>query len=131
MTNPISRLARVKRRLAKEKLFKAEGQPFSWWTSRMAKEKPVPYVDCSPWAIPVFQAMFEGRPFSRMPTPDVELSEEAEQARLRRLDELDSVAKRMETQDPGCTAAFQADVERRRRAVLSSLEREAKAREAA
>jgi len=92
-----------------------------------------PWVDCSPWAIPVFQAMFEGRPFEWIPSraPPAPLTEEQEDARRRVLAESDRVAARLEQDDPGGAARFQADVERRRRAVLSSLEREAKAREAA
>jgi hypothetical protein len=39
--------------------------------------------------------------------------------------------ERLETQDPGGAARFQADVERKRAAVLAAIEREAKARQAA
>jgi hypothetical protein len=102
---------------------------------RLEARKPrgKPWTDDSPWLIPVFQAMFEGRPFEWIPSrePPAPLTEEQEDARRRVLAESDRVAARLEQDDPGCTAAFQADVERRRRAVLSSLEREAKAREAA
>jgi hypothetical protein len=128
MSDPIARLARVKRRLAQEKLSKAEGQPFSWWTSRMAKDKPVPYVDVAPFFVPVVMAMVEGRPFSRLPTPDVELSEEAEQALRRTMAELDRVAARLEADDPGGAERFQVDVERKRAANLRAIEREQAAR---
>jgi hypothetical protein len=118
MSNPIIELANIRR--------------------KQAKLKPTrPYVDIAPFTVPILQAMFEGRPFSWLPSPAPSQPLTKKQARKReallrkRLDEADQMAKRMETQDPGSAAAFQAEVERKRRAVLSSLEREAKAREAA
>ncbi len=41
-----------------------------------------------------------------------------------------AVAKRLETQDPGCTARAQAEQERRLKATLAALEREQATREA-
>jgi len=73
-------------------------------------------------------AMQEGRPFSWLPSSKRELSPEEEQGIERILKDLDSVAKRLETQEAGCTAAFQAEVDRKREANLRAIEREAKAR---
>ena len=104
MANPITALAAVRRRLAKLK-------------------PQHPYFDVAPLFMPIFEAMVEGRPFSWLPS-ERELSPEAEQALERTLRDLDNIAKRMETQEPGCTAAFQAEVERKRGANLRAIERE-------
>jgi hypothetical protein len=89
-----------------------------------------PFVDPAPFVIPIFEAMIEGRPFEWIPSPDGELPEEAEQARRLRLAELDSIAGRLETNDPGSAAKFQADIERRLAANMQALEREQAEREA-
>jgi hypothetical protein len=74
----------------------------------------------------VLLAELEGRPFSWIPAPDRELSEEAETACRLRLDyeELDTIASRLEDGDPGAAEPFQRDIERKRRAVLRRLEQE-------
>ncbi len=90
-----------------------------------------PWVDCSPWAIPHLLAVIEGRPYSVLPLPEVERSEEAEQAYRRCMQDADRVAARLEQDDPGSAARFQAEVERKRTTNLRAIEREAKAREAA
>jgi len=72
--------------------------------------------------------MVEGRPFSWLPSKR-ELSAEEELGIERVFRDLDRVAERMETQQPGCTAAFQAEVERKRVANLCALEREQAGRE--
>jgi hypothetical protein len=102
---------------------------------RLEARKPrgKPWTDDSPWLIPVFQAMFEGRPFEWIPSrePPAPLTEEQEDARRRVLAESDRVAARLEQNDPGGAARFQADIERKRSAILRALEREAAAREGA
>jgi hypothetical protein len=49
---------------------------------RLEARKPRgrPFVDCSPWAIPFLMAVLEGRPYCSPPTPDVEPTDETEQA---------------------------------------------------
>jgi hypothetical protein len=113
MANPITALADVRRRLAKLK-----------------PERP--WVDSSPWAIPHLLAVIEGRPFSYIRRePSAPLTEEQEDARRRVLAEADRVAARLEQDDPGGAARFQADRERRLAATMKALEREAAAREGA
>jgi hypothetical protein len=101
--------------------------------ARLEARKPSakPWVDCSPWAIPYLLALLEGRPYTVVPLPDVERSEEAEQAYRRCMQEADRTAARFEQADPGCAARFQADVERKRAAIMKALEREQAARAAA
>jgi hypothetical protein len=72
----------------------------------------------------VLLAELEGRPFSWIPAPDRELSEEAETACRLRLEELDTIASRLEDGDPGAAEPFQRDIERKRQAVLRRLEQE-------
>jgi hypothetical protein len=105
--------------------------------ARLESRRPTerPWVDCSPWAIPYLLAVIEGRPHSVLPSPERELSPEAEeaseQAFRRTMAEADRVAARLEQSDPGGAARFQADIERKRAANIRALEREQAAREAA
>jgi hypothetical protein len=111
MSNPITALGNIKR-----------------W---QAKLKPAhPYVDMAPFTVPIFQAMFEGRPFSWVPSPApsqplTNKQKKKREALLRcRLDELDTIAARLELADPGGAARAQADRERRLRSTLAALDRE-------
>ena len=72
MTNPITQLAAVRRRLAK-------------------LEPDRPYFDVAPFLIPLVTAMVKGRPFSRLPSKR-ELSPEEELGIERVLRDLDRVA---------------------------------------
>jgi hypothetical protein len=65
-----------------------------------------PWVDISPWVIPVFMAMLEGRPFSWLPSPEPSKprSEESEAARRRVLAESDTIRARLTKDDPEATA---------------------------
>jgi len=118
MSNPINRLANIRR--------------------KQAKTKPQrPYVDMAPFTIPIFEAMFEGRPFSWLPspTPSQPLTKKQRMKRKallrKRLDELDSVAERLEVSDPGGAARFQGEIEHKRVANLRAIGREDAARLAA
>jgi hypothetical protein len=95
---------------------------------RLEQRRPrgQPWRDDSPWLIPHLMAVIEGRPHSILPSPERELSLEAkeasEQAFRRTTAELDRVAARLEQEDPGGAARFQAEVERKRAAIMRQLE---------
>ena len=99
------------------------------WLGNRSRPAPSP----PPPASHIFPllAVIEGRPYSVLPLPEVERSEEAEQAYRRCMQDADRVAARLEQDDPGSAARFQAEVERKRTTNLRAIEREAKAREAA
>lgn len=71
--------------------------------------------------------MLEGRPFSWLPTPDREFTEEEQQLLRLRMAELDRIAERIGPEECAC---FQAEVERKRAANLRAIEREQAEREA-
>ncbi|SRR5260370_39784796 len=54
-----------------------------------------PWVDCSPWAIPHLLAVIERRPHSVLPSPERELSPEAEAGIERILRDADRTAERL------------------------------------
>jgi hypothetical protein len=73
--------------------------------------------------------MFEGRPFSLLPTPDRELTEYQETARRLRMRELDALAKRLEDNDPGSTERAQRERERWLVSNLRQIENEQEVRD--
>jgi hypothetical protein len=97
---------------------------------RLERRRPrgKPLVDRSPWCVPIFEAMLDGRPFEWLPF-DRELSGAQAEGLVRRMRELDTIAKRLEDGDPGSTTRAQADRERRQKAMLAAIEREGERRE--
>jgi hypothetical protein len=100
--------------------------------ARLESRRPSakPWTDDSPWIIPIFEAMFEGRPFSWLPS-ERELSPEEEAGIERILRDTDRVAARLQADDPEVCAKMEADRKRRLNATLRAIEREQAEREAA
>jgi hypothetical protein len=101
---------------------------------RLEARKPrgTSYFDVAPFALPIFAAMLEGRPFSWWTSkPDVELSPKAKQGIERILRDQDRIAERLTKDDREGCAKAEADRERRLNATLRAIEREQAAREAA
>jgi hypothetical protein len=72
-------------------------------------ESETTYFDVGVFAIPVFEAMFEGRRFSWLPRPDVEFTEEQEQAHRRTMHDMDRIADAPRT----ARGSLQAEIERK------------------